>query len=98
MSTDGGTPITLEVLEKILFRSFFIGAALLLVVFLVVVSFQYFGYTVHHFFFDIEPEESTRLTLEWLGNFKLVLFAFFLVPWLAIRMTIKARQTPGMSN
>ena len=42
--------------------------------------------SLHARLFDVEEKELRRIYLEWLGRYKMAIFVFNLMPWLALKI------------
>ncbi len=91
MSEHTQTPITLELVGQVLQRSFILGFAFLLVVSLPMLLLGDQIYAIHSKLFPMSREAHTMLIFSWIGDFKLVVFGVFLIPWLAVRGTLNRR-------
>ena len=90
MTISDSTRQNLEVVSGILIRVFLYGLGLLLLAGLPIMLLGDQVYAVHHTFFAaMSKEQHGMLMFSWLGNLKLLLIMFFLLPWLAIRSMLK---------
>jgi hypothetical protein len=74
---------------KVLLRCFLLGLALLLLWFVMVWLFGDFVYRVHSYFFDITWGQFETIHYAGMMALKLVIFTFFLLPYIAIRLVLR---------
>jgi len=73
-------------LEEFLLWCFIINYSILLVWFLMIVVAKDFIYNIHTKWFDISKDKFNSINYMWMGFFKLSIFIFNLVPYLAIQI------------
>jgi len=71
-------------LEEFLLCCFIINYSILLVWFLLIVIAKDFIYNIHTKWFDISKDKFNSINYMWMGFFKLSIFIFNLVPYIAI--------------
>ena len=86
---DKKTRSTAMLMSSVLFRSFLLGSGLLLLTCLPVLLLTDEIYALHSGMIDIPRPDYNTLLFGWLGNMKLLLLIFFLVPAIAIRWALK---------
>ena len=89
MRLNENTRATVELVGDILFRGFVVGYLFLMIVGLPVLFWDDGIYSIHSLFMDVPKVDHTVMMVTWLGNVKALIFVFFLIPWLAIRWTLK---------
>lgn len=89
MRLNEDTRATVELVGDILFHGLVVGFVFLIVVGLPILFLEDPIYSVHSLFMDVPKADHTLMMVTWLGNVKALLFVFFLIPWLAIRWTLK---------
>lgn len=90
MSTiDKKTRSVAMLVSSVMFRAFVLGAALLFVscVPILLLTDQIYG--IHNSMIEIPRSEYNALIFNWLGNLKLLLIVFFLLPAIAIRWRLR---------
>ena len=81
------TEITLEVLSKVLIRSFWLGLAFVTVWFFLFLALGDLSYGIHQgFWTGLTRHQFDLVNLCAIGLFKLGVFGLFLLPYLAIRL------------
>ncbi len=76
----------LETVAMVLIRCFWIGFAIVLFWFVIILCASDFVYQVHSTFFTMSETQFDLMHYGGLGLTKLVVFIFFLIPYLAIKM------------
>ena len=89
MRLNENTRATVELVGDILFRGLVVGFVFLMIVGLPVLFLDEPIYSIHSLFMDVSKADHVLMMVTWLGNVKALLFVFFLIPWLAIRWTLK---------
>lgn len=80
---------------KVLLRCFLMGLVLLLVWFVMVCCFGDFVYSVHSYFFHIPRTQFETIHYVGIASFKMILFTFFLLPYIAIRLVLRKMSADG---
>ena len=80
---------TLDVISAILLRGFVIGFALLLISFVFYLLGKDLAFRVHGALCDMTQKELDLMFYCFMGFLKLFVFVFFLIPYLAIRWTLR---------
>jgi hypothetical protein len=78
-----------DTLAKVLLRCWLISFALLLFSFAVFMLTGQIIDDIHGKMFGLTPHELDLIIYCWMGLFKLFVFIFFLIPWLAIRLVLR---------
>lgn len=78
----------LHPLAQVLIRSFIIGAVMLLVTLVFLLLVSNLAYSVHSSYFDITRQQFDIIMYCGLGLMKIMLFVFFLIPYIAIRLVL----------
>ena len=89
IAIDDRTRSAAMLISSVLFRAFFLGWGLLILSSIPVLVLTDEFYAVHRNMIDIPRPEYNALLFGWLGDMKLLLLIFFLVPATAIRWTLK---------
>jgi hypothetical protein len=93
MNIDPNTRNTLELVASIMIRAFALCVVFLSLVFVVILVCGDLIYPLHNSLFQITRLEFNVEIYSWLGSFKLAAFVLFLIPYLAIRWTLKSANT-----
>ena len=78
-------------LEKALLKCVLMGMGMLLFWFVMILAAGDLAYKFHGGMFDITRHEFDLLNYYGLAAFKLCVFLFFVIPWLAVRLTGESR-------
>lgn len=89
IAIEGKTRSAALLISSVLFRAFFLGVGLLILSCLPILFLTDQVYAVHSNMIDIPRPEYNALLFSWLGNLKLLLIVFFLLPAIAIRWALK---------
>ena len=92
IAIDDKTRSTALLIASVLFRAFLLGIGLLILGCIPVLFLTDQVYAVHSSMIDIPRPEYNALLFGWLGNMKLLLLIFFLLPAVAIRWALKKAE------
>lgn len=90
-NTDQTINAWLQTIADILLRAFIVGFGFLLLSTGAILLLGDFVLDMQTNLFDISAEQASFITLFLLGAFELSIFAFFLIPYIAIRWTLARR-------
>ena len=76
-------------ISSVLFRTTLLGFLLLGISSILVLGMTDAAYALHSNFIDVPRSEYNVMLFSWLGNMKMLLFVFFLLPAIAIRWALK---------
>ena len=79
----------LELTARILIRAFWLGFAALMLCFIVVLAGKNLAFKVHETLFGVTREQFILINYPAMGLLKLLVFGFFLLPYIAIRWVLK---------
>ena len=82
----------LDTLAQILLRCWIISFALLLFSFVVFMLTGEIIDDIHGKMFGLSAHELDLIIYCWMGLFKLFVFIFFLIPWLAIKLVLRKEK------
>ncbi len=82
----------LDTLAKVLLRCWLMGTLLLLFSFVVFMLTGDMIDEIHGKMFGLTPHELDLIIYCWMGLFKLFVFIFFLIPWLAIKLVLRKEK------
>lgn len=86
---DDRTRATAKLISSVLLRAFLLGFGLLLVAAFPTVLLTDQLYALHSSLIDVPRPQYNAYLFAWLGDMKMLLFIFFLLPALAIRWTLQ---------
>ncbi len=89
---DDKTRATALFISDVLFRACLLGFGLLLLTSLAVLALNYEIYALYNSVMEIPRAQYNTLLLAWLGDMKMLLFVFFLLPACAIRWVLRVRE------
>jgi len=79
-------PVTLDVIENILFWCMIINVSMLFVSFILMVVLKPLTVRMHHRIFGVSEEFVSKAMYAFLGSYKLLTFFFVIIPWIAIKI------------
>lgn len=79
-------PLTLDVVENILFWCMVINVSMLFISFLLMVVLKPLTVKMHNRIFDVSEEYVSKSMYAFLGAYKLLTFFFVIIPWIAIKI------------
>ena len=88
--TDDTCRATALLISSVLLRTCLIGFVLLGFSSIIILTFTDRIYAFHSGLIDIPRPQYNALLFDWLGQMKLLLMVFFLLPGIAIRWSLKA--------
>ena len=80
---------TLAVLAKILLRCFLLGFLFLIFWFLLYLAAADLMLTVHGGLFNLDDRDVNLLNYYGMAYFKMAIFVFFLIPYIAVRLVLR---------
>ena len=83
----------LDALAKVLLRCFVLGILLLLISFGVFLLVDDWAHGFHAQWFDVSKHEFDLLYYYCMAYMKMCVFLFFLLPYIAIRLVLRKRNT-----
>ena len=86
------TPISLEIIAKILIRCFWMGIAFQFYLLFWALPGADWAYSVHSKLFDFSRSEFDLMMYGFMGLVKLISIVGFLFPYFAIRLVIRQRS------
>lgn len=97
MNESDSTPLNLENLSRILIRCFLLGLVMLAISFVLFLLTANLGYGIHsRLWTELTRSQYDLIGLTLLSLMKLLLFTFFLIPYIAIRMVLNAQNDPRL--
>ncbi|MDA7818478.1 hypothetical protein N9A28_09840 [Sulfurimonas sp.] len=78
--------MNIVMLEEFLLWCFIINYSILLLWFVMIVYAKEFIYNIHTKWFDISKEKFNSINYSWMGFYKLSVFLFNMVPYIALQM------------
>ena len=91
MGSSGNVSETLKVAAQVLVRSFFVGTAVLLFWWLMLLLAGDLVYRVHSSFFSMSREQFDLIHYGGILMTKTAIFVLFLCPYVGIRLVVKKR-------
>ncbi len=79
----------IETLAAVLIRCFFISAVFLIIWFAWFILFKDFGYQFHSSWIEFSKSQFDLMNYYGMVTFKLLMFTFFLIPFLGIKLVLK---------
>lgn len=79
-------PMTLDVVESILFWCMIINVSMLFVSFFLMVVLKPLTVKIHNRMFGVSEEYVSKAMYAFLGAYKLLTFFFVIIPWIAIKI------------
>lgn len=81
-----------ETMAKVLIRSWWLGVGLIFLWFVVFLLTNEWGYNLHSRWFEITKQEYDLLNYYGMAFVKMIIFFFFLIPYLSIRMVFCSKN------
>ena len=79
-------PVSLDVIERILFWCMIINLSMLIISFILIVVFKPLTVKMHNRIFGVSEEYVSKAMYAFLGAYKLLAFFFVIIPWVAIKI------------
>ena len=89
IAIDDKTRAEAMLISSVLFRAFLLGFGLLILSCIPILFLTDQIYAIHSSMMDISRPEYNALLFTWLGDMKMLLLVFFLLPAIAIRWALK---------
>ena len=82
----------LQTFAKLFFICYLLGLALLTIWFVIFLAIGNLGHTIHSFFFNISEYDYKLMSYYGMAAVKIFSFVFFLIPFIAIKLTLKRKK------
>lgn len=89
---------SLEVASAVLLRCLIVGAGLLVFWFVILLLAGDMAHGVHSKFYDITKQQFDVIHYCGMGLTKLIVFVAFVIPYVAIRLTLRSASQAGSSD